>query len=72
MICEFSDGLKVNYSGSLQITKGKDVNVMIKDTFIPSNIKNGLDTAASQHSCSDMRKVADEVTATFGKRVCIH
>jgi len=72
MICEYKDGLKVNYSGSLQITKGKDVNVIIKDGFIPTNIKSGLETAASNHSCRDMRKVADDVTATFGSRACIH
>jgi hypothetical protein len=72
MICEYKDGLKVNYSGSLQITKGKDVNVLIKAGFIPSNIKSGLEQASSHHSCSDMRKVAEDVTATFGSRACIH
>jgi hypothetical protein len=72
MICEYRDGLKVHYSGTLQITKGKDVNVLIKEDFIPSNIKSGLDKAASHHSCSDLRKVADDVRATYGNRVCVH
>jgi hypothetical protein len=72
MICEYKDGLKVNYSGSLQITKGKDVNVLIKAGYIPANIKGGLDLAAGNHSCRDMRKVARDVTATFGNRACIH
>ena len=72
MVCEYRDGLKVNYSGSLQITRGKDVNVLIKADFIPSNIKSGLDSAASRHSCSDLRKVADDVTATYGTRVSVH
>lgn len=72
MICTYGDGLKVNYSGSLQITKGKDVNVLIKEGFIPANLRSGLDQAASHHSCRDMRKVADDVTATFGSRACIH
>jgi hypothetical protein len=72
MICAYKDGLKVNYSGSLQITKGKDVNVLIKEGFLPANIKSGLDQAAGHHSCRDMRKVADDVTATFGSRACIH
>lgn len=72
MICAYRDGLKVNYSGSLQIIKGKDVNVLIKEGYIPANIKSGLNLAASHHSCRDTRKVADEVTATFGKRACIH
>jgi hypothetical protein len=72
MICEYKDGLKVNYSGSLQITKGKEVNVLIKEGYIPANIRCGLDQASSHHSCRDIRKVADEVTATFGSRACIH
>lgn len=72
MICEYKDGLKVNYSGSLQITKGKDVNVLIKEGFMPANIRHDLDAASGRHSCRDMRKVADEVTATFGNRACIH
>lgn len=72
MICEYRDGLKVSYSGSLQITKGKDVNVLIKQGFIPANIRSGLESAASHHNCRDMRKVAEDVTATFGNRACIH
>jgi hypothetical protein len=72
MICEYEDGLKVNFSGSLQITKGKDVNVLIKEGFIPANIRNDLSQAAGNHNCRDMRKVADDVTATFGNRACIH
>ena len=72
MFCEYKDGLKVNYSGSLQITKGKDVNVIIKEGYLPANIRSGLDQAASQGSCSEMRKVADDVTATFGSKACIH
>ena len=72
MICEYKDGLKVSYSGSLQITKGKEVNVLIKEGFIPANFRSGLDLAATHNSCSDMRKVADDVTATIGNRACIH
>ncbi|MDD2541635.1 MAG: hypothetical protein PHH28_11420 [Desulfuromonadaceae bacterium] len=72
MICTYKDGLKVSYSGSLQITKGKDVNVLIKEGYIPANVRSSLDLATSSHSCRDMRKVAKEVTATFGTRACIH
>lgn len=72
MVCEYKDGLKVNFSGSLQITKGKDVNVFIKEGFMPANIRSGLEGAANHSSCSDLRKIADDVMTTFGKRACIH
>ena len=45
MKCEFSDGLKVKYAGPLQITKGQDVNVFVKEARIPDHIKNDLDMA---------------------------
>lgn len=72
MKCEFSDGLKVNYSGPLQILKGQDVNVFIKESRIPESIKYNLDRALYKNSCSDMRTIAEEVTKTFGTRACIH
>jgi len=72
MKCEFNDGLKVNYSGPLQITKGQDVNVFIKESVIPDTIKNDLDMALFKNSCSDIRAVAETVTKTYGKKACIH
>lgn len=72
MKCEFSDGLKVKYSGPLQITKGQDVNVFIKEERIPDSIKYDLDKALYKNSCSEMRTIAESVTKTFGKRACIH
>jgi len=72
MRCEFKDGLKVNYSGPLQITKGADVNVFIKEARIPDSIKNDLDIALYKNSCGDMRTIAETVTRSFGNRACIH
>lgn len=72
MKCEFSDGLKVKYSGPLQIMKGADVNVFIKEARIPASIKADLDRALFKNSCSDMRTIAETVTKTFGNRACIH
>ncbi|MBK5275716.1 MAG: hypothetical protein JJE30_11765 [Desulfuromonadales bacterium] len=72
MKCEYSDGLSVNYSGPLQILKGQDVNVFIKEARIPGQIKEDLDTAVFSHSCSSMRTIAETVTKTFGNRACIH
>jgi len=72
MRCEFKDGLKVNYSGPLQITKGRDVNVFIKEARLPDSIKNDLDMALFKDSCGDIRTIAETVTKSFGKRACIH
>lgn len=72
MKCEFSDGLKVSYTGPLQITKGKDVNVFIREDRIPDDIRNDLDMALFRNSCSSMREVAGRVTNKFGSRACVH
>jgi hypothetical protein len=72
MRCEYDDGLKVRYTGPLQITKGQEVNVFIKEDLIPGNIKSDLDMALFKNSCGDMRDVAETVTKTFGNRACIH
>lgn len=72
MKCEYNDGLKVNYSGPLQIIKGEDVNVFIKESRIPEDIKYDLERALYKNSCEDMRTIADTVTKTYGNRACIH
>ncbi|HEX9080352.1 MAG TPA: hypothetical protein VF795_12235 [Desulfuromonadaceae bacterium] len=72
MKCEYGDGLKVNYTGPLQITKGKDVNVFIKEELLPDGIRSDLDMALFRNSCNAMREVAETVTKTYGNRACIH
>jgi hypothetical protein len=72
MRCEYDDGLKVDYSGSLRINKGEEVNVYMKEGLIPASIKSGLDAAASHSSCSELRQVARTVTETVGSKACIH
>ncbi len=72
MKCEYNDGLKVDYSGSLHIWKGNEVNVFMKEDFIPANIRQDLDRAAGHNSCDEMRRVAQAVTDTVGSRACIH
>lgn len=62
----------MDFSGSLQITKGNDINMIIQEGFLPANIRSGLELAARHHSCRDMRKVANDVTATLGSKACIH
>lgn len=72
MKCEYNDGLKVNYSGPLQIIKGQDVNVFIRESRIPEDIKSDLEMALYKNSCGDMRTIADTVTKKYGNRACIH
>ncbi|HEX9023821.1 MAG TPA: hypothetical protein VF799_08290 [Geobacteraceae bacterium] len=71
MTCEFNDGLKIDYSGSLRITKGEEINVFVKEGFIPANIREELEEATRNASCGDFREIAGTVTATVGKRAFI-
>ena len=64
MKCEYGDGFKVDYSGSLRITKGDDVNLYVKENFIPSAAKSGLEAAAMHNSCGELRKAAQEATTS--------
>lgn len=62
MRCEYDDGFKVDYSGSLRITKGDDVNLYVKESFLPANVKSDLTAAAAHNSCGELRKAAYEAT----------
>ncbi|KAF0218531.1 MAG: hypothetical protein FD174_2831 [Geobacteraceae bacterium] len=65
MRCEYGDGFKVDYSGSLRITKGDDVDLYVKESFIPANVKSGLEAAALHNSCGELRQAAQEATDTI-------
>jgi hypothetical protein len=64
MKCEYGDGFKVDYSGSLRITKGDDVNLYVKESFIPDNAKSDLQAAEMHNSCGELRKAAQEATTS--------
>lgn len=72
MKCEYKDGLTVKYTGPLQVTKGKEINILIKEEAIPEDIQLDLDMALFKDSCVDMRAIADTVQKTYGNRACIH
>jgi len=72
MRCEFSDGTRVKYAGPLQITRGQDVNVFIKEEFLPDDIKSDLEMALYKNSCGELRNVAEKVTKIYGNKACIH
>jgi hypothetical protein len=72
MRCEYSDGTKVKYTGPLQIIKGQEVNVFIKEALLPDDIRSDLDKALYKSSCGEMRTVADRVKKIYGNKACIH
>jgi len=59
MKCEYPDGLKVVYSGSLRITKDNDdVNLFVKKRSIPANVIGALQLASQNNSCAELRRAA--------------
>ncbi|HXE97755.1 MAG TPA: hypothetical protein VN642_15225 [Dongiaceae bacterium] len=65
MKCEYDDGIKVDYSGALQIEKGDDVSLYVKKGFIPGKIKGALQTAARKNDCDELRKAVCQLTDTI-------
>ncbi len=66
MRCEYRDGLNVDYSGSLRMKKGSEVNVFLRADDIPAGLKGDLDLAAHHNSCRELRNVVEEIAATIG------
>lgn len=66
MRCEFRDGLKVDYSGSLRLSKGEDIDTVIGTGDIPADLKGYLDSAIRRNSCGELRAVAQEVSNAVG------
>lgn len=71
MKCTYKDDFKVDYSGSLHITKGEGVDLVVKADQIPTNIKSCLDSAVTRNSCHELRAASKAFTGTihtaFGK-----
>lgn len=65
MKCEYNDGFKVDYSGSLRISKGDDVDLLVRGGQINAKCRSDLDAAATHNSCSELRAAAKEVTDTI-------
>jgi len=65
MRCEYNDGFKVDYSGSLRITKGNDVDLIVKGGQINAKCRNDLEAAAHHKSCNELRQAARGVTDTI-------
>ena len=58
MRCDYKDGFRVDYSGSLRITEGDEVDLVVKGAQIPANFRSNLDAAASHNSCGELRAAA--------------
>lgn len=66
MRCAYKDDFKVDYShGSLQITKGEGIDLLVDTGKIPADIRTGLDAAVSHNSCHELRAAARGVTESI-------
>ncbi|HEX9023375.1 MAG TPA: hypothetical protein VF799_06020 [Geobacteraceae bacterium] len=66
MRCSYKDDFKVDYSsGSLHITKGEGVDLLVSAAKIPAGFKAGLDSAVSHNSCHELRSAARGVTKSI-------
>ena len=73
MRCEYKDGMTINYSGSLTVRRGKNIEgALVKEGGLPDTIKYMLDTTVRNHDCSELRKITEELTRTDCGRVCFH
>lgn len=66
MVCEFGQGLKVDYAGSLSITKEDQIDVFIREGLIPDFFKDELDMAVSHKSCDELWDVGRKITDRIG------
>lgn len=72
MRCEYSDGLTIEYKGSLTVHSGKNIKgYLAREEFIPDGLKYELNKAAGSGSCCELRKIALSVAMDCG-RVCIN
>ncbi len=76
MRCEYGDGLKVDYSGSLRITRGKEIfGLSVRENAMTDDFRNELNMAVRSKSCDDLRKIAQAIADNIGGkisgRVCI-
>jgi hypothetical protein len=62
MRCEYKDGFQVDYSGSLHITKGDSVDLVVKGGQLSADIKSCLDSAVNRNSCHELRAASRAAT----------
>jgi len=68
MRCDYKDDFKVDYSsGSLHITKGEGVDLVVNESQIPANFKACLDSAVNRNSCHELRAAARGIANTIDR-----
>jgi len=73
MKCEYKDGLKIDYSGSLTVRKGNEIRgIFARKESIPAEFRNVLDKAVRNSNCSEIRSVVQEITRSDCGKVCLH
>ena len=66
MRCDYKDDFKVDYSsGTLHITKGDGIDLIVQEGQIPANFKACLDSAINRNSCHELRTAARGVANTI-------
>jgi hypothetical protein len=68
---EFDDGMVVDYSGNIHITKEDTIDLYIEEDYIPANVRDDLIEAARKNSHDDIRKIAVLLTDTVGTKGCL-
>ncbi len=63
MRCDYKDDFKLDYSsGTLHITKGDGIDLVVTASQIPASYKACMDSAVSRNSCHELRAAARGVT----------
>jgi len=65
MRCTYKDDFKVDYSGSLHISKGDGVDLVVKEGLIPTDIRSNLDAAVTHNNCHELRAACSALTGTI-------
>jgi len=71
MRCDYKDDFKVEYAGSVHVTKGDGIDLVVKGNEIPSNIKSCLDSAVTRNSCHELRSAARALASGISKSFSI-
>ncbi len=68
MKCDYRDDFKLDYSsGTLHITKGDGVDLVVAESRIPANFKACMDSAVTRNSCHELRTAARGVTKAINE-----
>ncbi len=68
MKCDYKDDFKLDYSsGTLHITKGGGVDMVVAESQIPANFKACMDSAVKRNSCHELRAAARGVTTAINE-----